>query len=311
MFENFTPRACKVLQLAEKETQQLNHKYLGTEHILLGLIREEVGVAAVLLNNLGIDLQQVRQEVENIVQVEPDMAALGGPEMVTTGQLPQTPRAKRVIEYSVKEARNMNHEVVGTEHLSLGLLLEQDGIAGQVFRNLGLTLVDVWNECVNFMSGLSLLSSPSAYPYPVQDGDSTAACPKRDFPSAVTQALEELEEQIRQRHLEKEQAVVDQDFERALNLRDEANEFQQRRRELLRNWSAEYPFEVSWLSSNDGAVVKIAKTIREERRWDELPVLADALEEAGCQDWEMLDRCRRSEKHRSGCWVVDVVLKNV
>src|SRR5216683_7976200 len=119
MYERFTDRARKVMILANEEAQRFNHEYIGTEHILLGLVKEGAGVAANVLKNLDIDLRKIRLEVEKIVQ--------SGPDMVTMGKLPQTPRAKKVIEYSIEEARNLNHNYVGTEHLLLGLLREQEG----------------------------------------------------------------------------------------------------------------------------------------------------------------------------------------
>jgi len=135
MYERFTDRARKVMQLANQEAQRFNHEYIGTEHILLGLVKEGSGVAANVLKNLDIDLRKIRLEVEKIVQ--------SGPDMVTMGKLPQTPRAKKVIDYSIEEARNLNHNYVGTEHLLLGLLREQEGVAAQVLMNLGLKLDDV------------------------------------------------------------------------------------------------------------------------------------------------------------------------
>src|SRR6202453_2780453 len=143
MYERFTDRARKVMQLANQEAQRFNHEYIGTEHILLGLVKEGTGVAANVLKNLDIDLRKIRLEVEKIVQA--------GPDMVTMGKLPQTPRAKKVIEYSVEEARNLNHNYVGTEHLLLGLLREQEGVAAQVLMNLGLKLEDVREEVLNLL----------------------------------------------------------------------------------------------------------------------------------------------------------------
>src|SRR5205809_2404813 len=143
MYERFTDRARKVMQLANQEAQRFNHEYIGTEHILLGLVKEGTGVAANVLKNLDIDLRKIRLEVEKIVQA--------GPDMVTMGKLPQTPRAKKVIEYSIEEARNLNHNYVGTEHLLLGLLREQEGVAAQVLMNLGLKLEDVREEVLNLL----------------------------------------------------------------------------------------------------------------------------------------------------------------
>ncbi len=143
MYERFTDRARKVMQLANQEAQRFNHEYIGTEHILLGLVKEGSGVAANVLKNLDVDLRKIRLEVEKLVQ--------SGPEMVTMGKLPQTPRAKKVIEYSMEEARNLNHNYVGTEHILLGLLREQEGVAAQVLMNLGLKLEDVREEVLNLL----------------------------------------------------------------------------------------------------------------------------------------------------------------
>jgi ATP-dependent Clp protease ATP-binding subunit ClpC len=143
MFERFTDRARKVMALANQEAQRFNHEYIGTEHILLGLVKEGSGVGANVLKNLDVDLRKVRLEVEKLVKA--------GPEMVTMGKLPQTPRAKKVIEYAIEEARNLNHNYVGTEHLLLGLLREHDGVAAQVLMNLGLRLEDVREEVLNLL----------------------------------------------------------------------------------------------------------------------------------------------------------------
>ncbi len=143
MYERFTDRARKVMQLANQEAQRFNHEYIGTEHVLLGLIKEGSGVAANVLKNLDVDLRKIRLEVEKLVQ--------SGPDMVTMGKLPQTPRAKKVIEYSMEEARNLNHNYVGTEHILLGLLREQEGVAAQVLMNLGLKLEEVRDEVLNLL----------------------------------------------------------------------------------------------------------------------------------------------------------------
>jgi ATP-dependent Clp protease ATP-binding subunit ClpC len=143
MYERFTDRARKVMQLANQEAQRFNHEYIGTEHVLLGLIKEGSGVAANVLKNLDVDLRKIRLEVEKLVQ--------SGPDMVTMGKLPQTPRAKKVIEYAMEEARNLNHNYVGTEHILLGLLREHEGVAAQVLMNLGLKLEEVREEVLNLL----------------------------------------------------------------------------------------------------------------------------------------------------------------
>jgi len=143
MFERFTDRARKVMALANQEAQRFNHEYIGTEHILLGLVKEGSGVGANVLKNLDVDLRKVRLEVEKLVK--------SGPDMVTMGKLPQTPRAKKVIEYAIEEARSLNHNYVGTEHLLLGLLREHEGVAAQVLMNLGLKLEEVREEVLNLL----------------------------------------------------------------------------------------------------------------------------------------------------------------
>ncbi len=143
MFERFTDRARKVMALANQEAQRYNHEYIGTEHILLGLVLEGSGTGARVMKNLGVDLAALRAEVEKLVQ--------SGPEVVATDKLPQTPRAKHVIEYAIEEARALNHNYVGTEHILLGLLRESDGIAAQVLMNLGLRLKDVRQEVLNLL----------------------------------------------------------------------------------------------------------------------------------------------------------------
>ena len=138
MYERFTDRARKVMQLASQEAQRFNHEYIGTEHILLGLIQEGTGSAANVLKNLDINPRKIRVEVGKLIQA--------GPDLVNTGKLPQTSQAKKVIEYAVEEARNFDHSDVDSVHLLLGLLREPDGVAGQVLRGLGLKLADVREE---------------------------------------------------------------------------------------------------------------------------------------------------------------------
>ena len=162
MYERFTDRARKVMQLANQEAQRLYHEHIGTEHILLGLLKEGSGVAASTLKNLDIALAKIRQEVDKIVKA--------GSDKVTAGKLPQTPQVKRVIEYSIEEAHRLNHNYVGTEHLLLGLLREQEGVAAQVLRNLGLKLEDVREEVLNLLgdSGSSESSMRSVIPKPAE-----------------------------------------------------------------------------------------------------------------------------------------------
>ena len=136
-FEKFSERARRVLTLAQEEAQRFNHNYIGTEHLLLGLVREGDGVAAKVLANLGVELSKVRAAVEFII---------GRGERPTTGEIGLTPRAKRVIELAVDEARRLNHNYIGTEHLLLGLLREGEGVAAGVLESLGVSLERVRGE---------------------------------------------------------------------------------------------------------------------------------------------------------------------
>jgi excisionase family DNA binding protein len=141
-FDRFTKRARRVLTLAQEEAQRFQHTYIGTEHLLLGLIREGEGVAGQVLSNLGVEVEQVRQAVEAII-------GRGG--RVVLGEVGLTPRAKKVIEMAVDEARRMQHRFVGTEHLLLGLLREGEGIAAGVLESLGLQLEQVRAETVRVL----------------------------------------------------------------------------------------------------------------------------------------------------------------
>src|SRR5579884_1443854 len=136
-FEKFTERARHVLALAQEEAQRFRHNYIGTEHLLLGLIREGEGIAARVLRNTGVDLADVRQAVEKII---------GRGEHFVVGEIGLTPRAKKVIELAVMEARYLDHHYVGTEHLLLGLIREGEGIAAGVLENLGIKLERVRRE---------------------------------------------------------------------------------------------------------------------------------------------------------------------
>ena len=143
MFERFTDRARKVLALANQEAERFNHEYIDTEHILLGLVKEGSGMGTNVLKNLNIDLLTVRREVEKLIKAGPDRAP--------KGKLPQTPRAKKVIEYAIEESRRFGHNYVGTEHLLLGLFREQDGVAAVVLRIVGLELKQVREEILNLL----------------------------------------------------------------------------------------------------------------------------------------------------------------
>jgi len=141
-FDKFTERARKVLSLAQEEAQRFQHNYIGTEHLLLGLVREGEGVAAKVLSNLGVDLNKVRSAVEDII---------GRGDRIVTGEIGLTPRAKKVIELAVDEARRLNHHYIGTEHLLLGLVREGEGIAAGVLESLGVNLEKVRTQTIQVL----------------------------------------------------------------------------------------------------------------------------------------------------------------
>ena len=144
MFDRFTDRARRVIVLAQDEARMLNHNYIGTEHLLLGLIHEGEGVAAKALESLGISLEAVREQVEEII---------GQGQQAPTGHIPFTPRAKKVLELSMREALQLNHPYIGTEHILLGLIREGEGVAAQVLIKLGADLNRVRNQVLQLLSG--------------------------------------------------------------------------------------------------------------------------------------------------------------
>src|SRR5208283_2138019 len=143
MFNRFTERARKVIVYAKEEAKRFNHDYIGTEHLLLGLIREGEGVAAAVLQKLGLDLETIRLEVEKLVQA--------GPATQVVGDIPFTPRSKKALELSAEEARALGHNYIGTEHLLLGLVKEGEGMAYRVLLNLGLDLGKLRNEVMELL----------------------------------------------------------------------------------------------------------------------------------------------------------------
>src|SRR5271157_3375976 len=142
-FDKFTERARRVLSFAQEEAQRFQHNYIGTEHLLLGLVREGEGVAAQVLLKLGVELQKVRDAVEFII---------GRGDRIVLGEIGLTPRAKKVIEVAVDEARRMNHHYIGTEHLLLGLVREGDGVAASVLGSMGIGVGQIRAEVIRVLS---------------------------------------------------------------------------------------------------------------------------------------------------------------
>jgi len=156
MYDRLTDRARRVMQYANEEAMSVGHEYIGTEDIILGLVREGVGAFAHVLKSLKVDISKIRGEVEKALRLETDVTELG--------DAPTSPRAKKVIEYAMEESKNLNHSYVGTEHLLLGLLRDHNGVAAQVLMNLGVTLETARGEVINVMGmGISL--------HPTKPGD--------------------------------------------------------------------------------------------------------------------------------------------
>ena len=183
MFDRFTDRARRVIVLAQDEARMLNHNYIGTEHLLLGLIHEGEGVAAKALESLGISLEAVRAQVEEII---------GQGQQAPMGHIPFTPRAKKVLEFSMREALQLNHPYIGTEHILLGLIREGEGVAAQVLIKLGADLNRVRNQVLQLLSGYqgggekpSTAGAPEA---PPQQGNQTIL---DQFGRNLTQAARE------------------------------------------------------------------------------------------------------------------------
>ena len=200
-FDKFTERARKVLRLAQEEAQRFQHPYIGTEHLLLGLVREGEGVAAKVLSNLGVDLNKVRSAVEFII---------GRGDRIVLGEIPLTPGAKKVIELAVDEAHRLNHQYIGTEHLLLGLVREGEGIAARALDSLGVNLAKVRAQTIQVLSQSSLP--------PTMQGSSQLKVAQMEveiLPQLVA-ALQALEAILR----EKEAAIQRQEYELAAELRD-------------------------------------------------------------------------------------------
>lgn len=218
MYERFTDRARKVMQLANQEALRFRHEYIGTEHILLGLTCEGSGVAANVLKNLDIDALKVRREFEKII--------LPGPDVVAQAQLPQTPRVKRVLDFAIEESRNLNHNHIGTEHLLLGLLREDECVATQVLMNLGLHVSKVRDEVLNLLGHNAATSTVK----PLTPPDKLI-----DAPPMIARAVATLDELFKILQQMKETAVAEYDFNRAANLRDQTDSLRKMRAWLLQN----------------------------------------------------------------------------
>jgi len=233
MFERFTERARRVVVLAQEEARTLNHNYIGTEHILLGLIREGEGVAAKALESLGISLEAVRQEVEKMI---------GRGQQAPSGHVPFTPRAKQVLELSLREAKALGHDHIGTEHILLGLIREGDGVAAQVLVKLGAGLDRTRQQVVQLLQGYRGEDvTGEGLPLP---RDALTRVDSLDRRLAVIERwiglrpdLDDLDQEIAQACREKEAAIDRQDFEAAVALRDQEKQLLAARAGREKEWA--------------------------------------------------------------------------
>jgi ATP-dependent Clp protease ATP-binding subunit ClpA len=220
MFERFTDRARRVVVLAQEEAQLLNHDYIGTEHLLLGLVHDGEGVAAKALESLGISLEAVRAQVEETI---------GQGQRAATGHVPFTSRAKKVLELSLREALQFGHNYIGTEHLLLGLVREGEGVAAQVLVKLGGDLSRVRQQVIQLLSG---------YAGGEAAAEQAAGRPTRLVRMTVPEELRKAEEQLAQVRREKEAAIDAEDFDKAAALRDAERQLLRRLAERERAWTA-------------------------------------------------------------------------
>ena len=245
MFERFTDRARRVVVLAQEEARMLGHNYIGTEHLLLGLIHEGEGVAAKALESLGISLEAVRQQVQEVI---------GQGQQAPSGHIPFTPRAKTVLELTSREARQLGHNYIGTEHILLGLIREGEGVAAQVLVKLGADLNRVRQQVIQLLHGYQGKEPASSGATP---GGRWGGRVPPDVPARVT-ALEsrlsaieqrvgtgptpgDLDEQIAQVRRDKEAAIDAQDFEQAGSLRDRESQLLAGQTARQQQWQAAHP----------------------------------------------------------------------
>ena len=219
MFERFTDRARRVVVLAQEEARMLDHNYIGTEHLLLGLIHEGEGVAAKALEALGISLDAVRQQVEAII---------GRGQQAPSGHIPFTPRAKRVLELSLRESGQLGHNYIGTEHILLGLIREGEGVAAQVLVKLGADLNRVRQMVIQLLDARG--TEGRTKPRSTRAGVIEDVLARLDSMDGRLTAIErwvgmgpdvrDLDQEIAQLHRDKEAAIESQDFEAAAAIRD-------------------------------------------------------------------------------------------
>jgi len=218
VFERFTERARQVVVLAQDEARALKHNYIGTEHLLLGLIREKEGLAVRVLDSYAVTLEEVRAQVVRIIGV--------GEEELATGQIPFTPRAKKVLELSLREALSLGHNYIGTEHILLGLVRVDEGVGARILLDFGADAETIRNDVIHMLSG----------PGRVQ---LEAEGPPLPFAQETPPLAPEVGQEIDRVRREKEEALERQEFERAAALRDRERRLVQAARGLQRAWKDE------------------------------------------------------------------------
>jgi Clp amino terminal domain, pathogenicity island component/UvrB/uvrC motif len=230
MFQRFTDRARRVMVLAQEEASRLDHNWIGTEHILLGLIHEGEGVAANALKSLGISLDPVRQQVEEII---------GRGQETPQGHIPFTPRAKKVLELSLRESKKLGHNYIGTEHILLGLIREGDGVAAQVLVRLGADLNRVRQQVIQLLHG-----RPAEEPGP---GAEVGLWTIEQRLTAIERRVgigpdtSDLDEQIEAARTEKQAAIDAQDFEQAVALRHRETQLLAAKAAQQEQWADAHP----------------------------------------------------------------------
>ncbi len=242
MFERFTDRARHVVVLAKEEARLLNHNWIGTEHLLLGLIRQGDSVAARVLESLGISLQAVRHEVEEII---------GQGEQVPSEEIPFTPRSKKVLEQALRESLQLRDNYIGPEHILLGLMREGDGVAAQVLIKLGANLNRVRQQVIQLLHGYQGKEPKSARRWPQEGAPVTEVQARLDAVEGRLAALEQrvgtgpdtsdLDEQIVQVCREKESAIDAKDYAQAAALRNREKELLASKAARREQWAAGHP----------------------------------------------------------------------
>ena len=238
MFERFTDRARRVVVLAQEEARMLNHNYIGTEHILLGLIHEGEGVAAKSLESLGLSLEDMRAQVGKII---------GEGELRPSGHIPFTPRAKKALELSLREALQLGHNYIGTEHILLGLIREGEGIGAQVLVKLGAELITVRQAVIQLLGGYQ--------------GKETAFGGGTPYPAL----LKSYDTLIAEARLDKESAIDAKNFDQAASARDREKQLVAKRAEYEKQWRLgelkDKPVEVAGKSDSLDNVLAISKIL--------------------------------------------------